>query len=294
MRLGEVLEVGVRLLRRHWPITLVLALLFAGPGSLLTAVTGLHFTEVAADLFPGLEEGELQLEPVITQAEVDRVLGAALPYLGAYLLAGVLLAIGTLAFSAVVADDYHARSPRLGSALGACLRRTPSVLGVMLLTSLLTMGVLLAGIVAMSVASLVAPAASITAGGPGAFLALVAGVATVVALVYLSMRWLPAYPAMVEEDLGALAALRRSWRLSGDNVRRIFAVAAFAALTAAVVGSILAQLLAGLLLALAPDLGGTAATVLALTIGTTLLAPLAPVLLAVLYFDLRARRDSGG
>jgi hypothetical protein len=255
----------------------------------LTAVTGASFINVVADLFPGIREGLLDMEPVVSDADMERVLSAAFIHLAASLLAGALLAIGTLAFSAVVADDYHARAPSLGRALGSCLRRTPSIIGVMLLTSLLTIGVLLAGLLAMSLASMASPGASVSSGGPGAFLALVAGVATVLALIYLSMRWLPAYPAMVEEDLGALAALRRSWWLSGDNVLRIFVVAAVAALTAAVVGSLLSQVLAGLLLGL--GLEQEVATATALTLSAVLLAPLAPVLMAVLYFDLRARRD---
>ena len=294
MRLGQVLEVGVRILRRNWPAMLVLALLFAGPGALLTSVLGIRFTEVAMDILPNIEEGLVDVNATITRAELDRTLEALVPYLAASMLAGVLMSIGALAFSAVVADDYHGRAPALGAALRTCLRRTPSALGFMLITTLLIVAVVLAGVVAMSVATLILPTSSIAAGGPGVFLALVMGVAMVVALVYLTMRWAPAFPAMVEEGIGAREALRRSWHLSGDNVWRIFIVLLLAALITAIGSSVLSQIFALLLVGtFAPSLGldELVAQSIALALGSVILAPLVPVLTAVLYFDLRTRRD---
>jgi hypothetical protein len=294
LRMGQVVEIGLRILRRHWAVMLLLALLFAGPGALLTSATGMHFTEVAFDLFPEIDEATIGTNIDITQAELERTLEALMPYLAATVLAGVLASIGALAFSAVVADDYHARTPDLGRVLRATLRRAPSALVFMLLTSLIIIGLAISGLLAMSVATLAFSTTSIGAGGPGVFLALVVGVGLVVGVVYLTMRWAPAYPAMIEEDIGWRAALRRSWHLSGDNVWRIFVISLFAAVLVAIVGSLLSQA-AGLALVswLAPTLGldERVAQVIALALGTLLVAPLPPVLTAVLFFDLRARRD---
>ncbi len=294
MRLGQVLEIGIRILRRHWPVALVLALLFAGPGALLTSATGLRFTEVVLDIFPDLEAGTVDAGATITRAELDRALGALVPYVAATWLAGLLLSIGTLAFSAVVAEDYHARPPRLGEVLRTALRKTPSAIGFIVLSSLVIVGLVLGGVLIMAAATLLFPTASVTSGGPGVFLALVAAVGLVLALVYLTMRWAPAFPAMVEEDVGVREAFRRSWHLSGDNVWRIFAISLFAAILVAIGGSVLSQIFSLLLAgSLAPALGldERVAEAVALTLGTLLLAPLAPVLTAVLYFDLRTRRD---
>ena len=296
MRLGQVLEVGLRILRRHWAVMLILALLFAGPGALLTSATGMRFTEVAADIL-GVQDGVIDTEVAVTEAELERAIEAIVPFLGATLLAGVLLSFGALAFSAVVADDYHARAPELGTSLRAALRRAPGAFVFMLVTSLIVVGVMLVGLLSMSAATLILPTDSITSGGPGVFLALVAGVAMVVALVYLSMRWAPAFPAMVEEDIGAAQALRRSWHLSADNVWRTFFVLLFAGVLGAIGSSVVAQLATVLLAGgLAPALGldTLVAETIALALGTVLLAPLMPVLTAVLYFDLRARRDVAG
>ncbi len=295
MRLGMILDVGVRILRRHWSVMLVLALLFAGPGALLTAATGIRFNEVALDIFPGISDGVIDPELTIGGPELDRLLDALAPYVLASLVAGVLASLGALAFSLVVADDYHARPAELGPVLRTSLRRVPSALVFILLTSLLIVGVAVLGLLGMSLATTILPTASIGSGGPGVFIALVIGVALVVGVAYLTMRWAPAFPAMVNEDLGWRGAMSRSWYLSGDNVWRIFVIAVLAALITAVGAAVLSQLLALLLVGvLAPTLGldELVAESVALALGTLLLAPLAPVLTAVLYFDLRARRDA--
>jgi hypothetical protein len=292
LRLGQVLEIGLRILRRHWSVVLVVALLFAGPGALLTSATSLHFTEVAGAAL-GLDDGTIDPGVMITEAELERLLDALVPFLAATLVAGILLSVGALVFSAVVADDYHARIPELGAILRRGLGRTPSALGFIIVTSFVVVGVMLAGLLAMSVATLLLPPSSIAAGGPGVFLALVFGVATVVGLIYLSMRWAPAFPAMIEEDIGVLAALRRSWHLSGDNVWRTFVVLLLGGLLTAIGGSVVGQL-ATLVLWSVLGIEESLATTVALSLGSVLLAPVTPVLTAVLYFDLRARRDAPG
>ncbi len=208
-------------------------------------------------------------------------------------MAGVLASIGALAFSAVVIADYHARPIELRGTLRSCLRRTPSALAFMLITTLIVIGLGLGGLVAVLLAMSLLPASS-GSGGPGVFLALVVVVAAVVAVVYVSMRWAPAFPAMVNEDLGWRPALSRSWYLSGDNVWRIFAVLVFATLAASALSMILAQLLSLLMVGGLANLLGLDALVaesVALAMAAVLVAAITPVLTAVLYFDLRARRD---
>lgn len=293
MRLGTVLDVGVRILRRHWAVLLWLALIFAGPGALLTAATGMRLNEVAIDILPGISEGVIEEGAVITDEELPRILEALGAYALATIVAGVLASIGALGFSAVVAADYHSRRFELREALRACLRHAPSALGFILVTTLVIIGIVLGGVVLILMALSILPSGS-GAGGPGAFLALIVLVALVVSVLYLTMRWAPAFPAMVTEDLGARAALRRSWYLSGDNVWRILFIVAFGAIATALMVAVVAQIL-GLLIVgvLAPTLGldEVIAQSVSLALGTVLFAAVAPVLTAVLYFDLRTRRD---
>ncbi len=293
MPLGQVFEVGRRILVRHWSVLLLVALLFIGPGALLSAATQLRFTEVAVALFPDLESGTIDADLRLSSAELDRLLGALWPFLGASLLAGVLGSIGALAFSAVVVDDYHSRPATIGSVLRASLRRAPSAIVFMLVTGLLIAGLTIVGLLGMSAATLVLPVAGGGAGGPGVFLALIVAVALLVALVFLTMRWAPAYTAMVEEDAGWRQALRRSWHLSGDNVLRIFALSAVVAIITGLLSSLLAALFDAALSAVAPTLGfdPLVGSTIALATAAVLVAPAMPVFIAVLFFDLRARRD---
>lgn len=293
MGLGQVFEVGRRILRRHWGVLLLVALLFMGPGALLSSATALRFTEVALDLFPELDGGTIDTELRLTASQLDRLIDAVVPFLGASLLAGVLGSIGALAFSAVVAEDYHSRPAETGVVLRASLRRAPSALVFMLVTGLLIAGLIVLGLLGISVATLVLPTAAV--GGPGVFLALIIGVGLAVAIVYLTMRWAPAYAAMIEEDVGWRQALRRSWHLSGDNVLRIFAVSATVAILTALLSSILGAIFDAFLTALAGTVLGLdplVASTIALAMAGVIVSPAMPVLMAVLFFDLRIRRDA--
>ncbi len=294
MRLGTVLEVALRILRRHWALLLGLSLLFAGPGALLTAATGMRVNDVALDVFPGIGEGIIEEGAVITEAQLQSMTGALAGYIVAAIVAGVLASIGALGFSAVVAADYHARRLELGEALRTCLGRAPSALAFMLATSVLIVGLVLGGVAVVLLAVSLLPGASGGAGGPAAFGALVVVVALVVGVAYLSMRWAPAFPAMVNEGLGAREALARSWHLSADNVWRIFFIVLFGAVASGLLATLISQILGVLIVGLLAPTLGVAEPIgqsIALALGTTLLAALSPVLTAVLYFDLRARRD---
>jgi hypothetical protein len=143
------------------------------------------------------------------------------------------------------------------------------------------------------VATLILPATG-GGGGPGVFIALVMAVALALALVYLTMRWAPAYPVMVEEDAGWREALRRAWHLSADGVLRIFAVSLVVALVTAIVSSVLGAVFEGLLGGvIGPALGvhELITSTVALAMAGVVVAPAMAVYTAVLYFDLRGRRD---
>lgn len=296
MGIGAILEVGFRILRRHWAPLLGLALLFVGPASLLTAATGVRLNSVVLDVVPDFDQGALAEGILLTEADVRRVGEALLAYLAASLAAGVLASVGALGFSAIVTADYRAQRLELSSALRITLRRTPSALVVVLLTSLVIIGLsaltLGLGVLAASLGG-----EPIQRGGPGAFLVILVGVAWLVAVVYLTMRWAAAFPVIVAEGVGGREALARTWHLSGDNVWRIFLVSVIAALLTALFAALVSQVL-GLLIVdlLGPALGidPSVAETTVIALGTVILAPLAPVLIAVLYFDLRARRDATG
>jgi hypothetical protein len=294
MRAGAILEAAAFRLRRRWRVALLLALAFAGPGALFTAAAGVRFNAVVLDIFPSLGGGLVADVPLLTASQVERLGGAFLAYLAATLVAGVLGSVGAVAFSVAVLDREQRWGEALGAAVRVALGRTVSVLAFMLVTSAVVVGLLLAGLLAMTSAITSFSSGPISRGGPGVFLALVVGVATVVAMACLTMRWAPAYPVMAMEGAGWRGALRRSWQLSAGNAWRVAFVVILGALLTALGAAVISQLLAVVLvdlLAGAVGLDAAVAETLVAAIGSVLLAPLSPALLAVLYLDLRARHD---
>jgi hypothetical protein len=263
-----------------------------GPAALLSSAVSVRLNEVLIDLVPIDASGAFDTGATISQPDVDRLVSAATSVMLAGALAGVLGSLAALGFAAVVGADHGGRPITLGEALGACLRGGLSALGIILLTTLLTIAVIAVGVALAAAAFTLFPSRRIEEGGPGAFLALLAAVATVVTVAYLSIRWAVALPAVVLEPAGTRAALARSWHLTSESVLRTFTVVAFALLTTAVLSSLLAEVL-GLLLV---DVLGTrlgldpvVGLVLVSTLASVLLAPLSPVVGAVLYHALRMR-----
>lgn len=295
MTLGTILDVSLRIIRRHWPSLLGISLLLAGPGALLMAATGVRFRQVAQGVLPPLEGSVLDPQGMLTMAEFERLAEAFASYALATVVAGALASIGALAMSAIVVADYHGRRIELMAALRVALRKVPAALLFILVTSAIVVGVGLAGIAIALALAIVVGGGDPDAGGPATFPILVALVATVLVVVVLTVRWAPAFPAMVAEDLGPTAALRRSWQLSGGNAWRAFFVVAMGTLTATILAAFITQLIALVLVDQASRMTGLDAALaesISVALGAVLMAPLAPVLIAVLYFDLRARRDT--
>jgi hypothetical protein len=290
----NILDVALRMMRRHLGAMLILSLLVIGPGALLTAAAGIRFNEEALDLLSLADTGPSPAAPVLTVAQARRLAAAAAELLLASAFAGVLGALAALGFSATVRADYLGRRAGASLALRATLARALPALAVVILTSLVIVALLAlgAGLAALALTTL--SSGPLEAGGPGVFVALVVGVATVLAVVYLTLRWAVALPAVVLEGVGARTALARSWELTTDGVWRTFAVVAAAAIVTAILAALLSSLL-GLVVVdvLAPALGldvrVSEAVVAALA--SIALAPLSPVAAAVLYHDLRVRRE---
>lgn len=298
LTVGTIFSVSWRILTRHWTTLLLLALLFVGPGALLTAATSARVSEVMLELLEGLGWGATTEPELPGSAELEVLWPPTVTWFASSIVAGVLSSLGALGFAAVVVGDYHGRRLGLEATLRVTLQRTPAALGFILVTTLIIMSLVAGAMLLLALVSqlLGTGAGAGDGGGPGAFLTLVLVVALSVSVVVLSMRWAPAFPAIVAEGVGTRDALRRSWHLSGDNVWRIFAVIVLASLLASVVSTVASPILARLLGGLGSGLGldELVTSSLALATATTLVAPVLPVVVAVLYYDLRARRDMPG
>ena len=294
VRVGSVMEVGIEVALRRWRTLLALALLFAGPAALLTASTVVRLDGVTRDVLNDVGPEVMQGVPVLTVAQFDRLSGAFTAFLLATLLAGILGSLGAVAMSAAVLGSRGTWATETASALRVTLRRAPSVIAFMLVTSAIVVALALAAAAGIFLVTASSPD-SVVEGGPGAFAALLIGVSLVAALAYLTMRWCVAYPVMAVEGTGWRASLSRAWSLSADNVLRSAAVVVFATLLTLIGSAALGLLLsvgAAILLGVPGDSLPMVAETLVTAAATVLLAPLGPVLVAVLYVDLRTRRGS--
>lgn len=291
LSIGQIVEVTVGVLAQRWPTALLIAALFVVPGALATVAFGMRFDDVVLDVLPALSGGAFQGDPAITRLEAERLLGALAAYFGATVVAGLLGSIGAVALSRLLAADLRIGAGDLFDAVRTALRRSPSVIVFAVVTSAIV-AALAAGALA-AVLALLAILPGGPSGGPGVFGALIIGVALVVVLVYLTLRWTPAYAVMALEDAGWRRALARSWELSAERIGRILLVVAGGTLVSLVIAAVVTQLLAIVVIDQAAPLLGIdpmVAESLIVVVGAVIAAPITPLLVAVLTIDLRARR----
>lgn len=288
-RVMQLIDTGVRILRRHWKPLIAASALFGGIGLILGEVLSAQFSDMLASMFTVDATGRTTFNTIdVDTTRFSWAVGLS--------VAGSLVASAFLTLASVVASQYVDRDYRSGSitfraALIHALRRAPVAILSSLLAALAVIGLMLAVVVIGLLAAGLFPAAG--GGGLGVFLALIIAVAGTVAVVALGMRWSIGPVIVALEPVGPLAALRRSWHLTGDNTWRTFGLQALVVLTISLVTGLLAAILGAVL---SPDLSTASPSHLGVQTGISvvlgvLTAPIVPVMLTVLYFDLRVRRD---
>lgn len=121
-------------------------------------------------------------------------------------------------------------------------------------------------------------------------LGIAAGLLLIVPGLFLLVRWYFVSEAVVIENLRGPAALQRSWDLVKGDGWRVFGVLLLSSLA---VGGGVAVLQQGAL-ALANSTGRAAWELAGTIVTQSLAAPATAVIGALLYFDLRARREQPG
>jgi hypothetical protein len=291
MPISALLEISARIIRRHALPLLAVAAAFQLPSALVDSVAQQHLAQALAPVIVSVD-GESLRVLTATPDQARTILEAFALLAGSSIVGTLLGAIATLAFTVAVLADYHARQPTVGGMVRVALGRAVPALGAALVASLALLGVIAAAAVLAAGALTVMPADG-GSGGPGAFVAILITVAAVVLAVVLIVRLALHAAVLAGEPGGAIRALRRSWYLTGDNTWRAFAVLATVALVVTIVGSTLLELLAVVIsdgIAAGMGLADASDAILAALV-STLLAPVGGVVLAVLYLDLRVRRD---
>ncbi|MCL6423943.1 glycerophosphodiester phosphodiesterase [Brachybacterium sp. JHP9] len=302
--LGEILGAAVAIYRRRPRLVLgVSAIVFAISFAIVTLATG-------ASLAPTLVSMQSTLESPETSETLELgSVGEMLTTIGGSLVTGLVTMVAmqlVLVLLARVAVVEAVGNPVSDAELRAAMR---------------TFGVraVLSGLLTSIVTSV--PFVLLTGAGVGLFVLLLEGerigwgIAALLVMVglgllgmlYLWVRTAFATPAIVTEDIGVIAGLRRSFALTAGNrvwrplgillllmllfslaqqaVSSVFGMVGFMGYMAILVGTNMEGMVAGMLLL-------TAITMLGTCIATILTAPFWGGGLTALYADLRMRQES--
>jgi hypothetical protein len=123
---------------------------------------------------------------------------------------------------------------------------------------------------------------------------LVAVVLALMPTIYLSARWIVATPVLLAEDLGALDALRRSWKLTKKQIWRAVGYLILLYLITFVVISLPVGLLQQLIIFALPTSGIGLATGISTAISSSITVVWTPFYICavvLLYYDLRVRAE---
>ena len=192
--------------------------------------------------------------------------------------------VATAAMTRAVGDIYLDKPTSVGAVYTAVAHRIGAVIGVSVLLFLVGVGIV-AAVFVLSLGAVVA------AGQAGAVLLLVIVPAALFAVIVFYTRWLFAAPIVILERLGPVAALRRSWGLVRGSTGRVLGITLLVGLITGILSTVV-----GALLSVATQFGDDNVRLilnqLATLIADVLILPISLIVIVLLYYDLRIRREA--
>ncbi len=290
--LGELLDGSVQTMRQNPRVMLGLSaavMAVAAVVSTVFMVAGLpRLLGVVQD--PQGRIGAQQVADLVGGGIAGFVVPSVLQGLAVVVLSGVLIV--------AVSEAVLGRRPSVAQVWARARPRVLALLGLSLLTGLLSV---------VGFAVLIGPGVALLAvSGRAAAVALLIGVpAAVVLAALLFVRLAFAAPALLLEDLGVVASMRRSWRLVQGSWWRVLGVLVLTSIIAAVANGLLQTpfSIVGAVIGSALGSSDTAADVtsslvvttvvgnIGTVIASTVTAPFSAAVTALLYIDLRIRRE---
>jgi hypothetical protein len=274
MPLPELLDELFRLYRRYFPVIAGLSVLLVVPGLLTSLLSGSYRSNSLGLLITYVNSGSTAVLQRIQDLQAQQNPGWGL-------LGGL---IGLIIVPFVAAGIYRAaidaaqgQAITIGSVLRGILARYWAVWGYLLL-----LGLIFAGITIVWAVTFIVP--------PIGLLLVFAWLAVV---CWLGVRWAVGLPALLAEGIGPVRAMRRSWNLVSGMWWRTFGILLLTGLVYVVITLALFALFGGiaaLIPALSEDVRSAIATA-GTALSDALIAPVFPILLTLLYFDLRVRKE---
>ncbi|MFI8998959.1 hypothetical protein [Streptomyces sp. NPDC053542] len=290
---NEILDGAVATMRAHWRTMMGISLVVA-------VITQTVATVVTGVWFQGADSMTLGTDP---NADVDEVMREAGGQLAASGITWFIAMLGTVIVTAlitiVVSRAVLGRSVSAGEAWRDSRRQLPRLFGLLLLLPLLIAAVITVGLVP---GILIAVAGSAPA---GVALALLGGLAGLIAGVWLWIRYCLAAPALMLEKQGVLTSMRRSAKLVRGAWWRVLGIQLLTVLIVMIVefivqipATIIALVLGGEgatdWMTGNADTGWTFLIVVGIgaVISSTVTFPISAGVTALLYMDQRIRREA--
>ena len=251
LAVGEILDVSIKIFVSHWRTLLTAALVVVVPVQIVITILTADYTVQSFDL--GTDTSQT---PEETLEEINE-------YLGGLVISGVLQMLAVVLASAAcfraIAQAYLGEQVQWRSSLAYALRRTPQLL---LITLLYLVGCLVATIFFIA---------------PG---------------VWLYIAWAFAVPVLLVEGIGGRRSLGRSFALVKGRWWRTFGVLILGLVLALIVSTVIQGVFfIGMFAGSDNDLLVLFLSAIAGIAGLAITTPFQAALLAVVYFDLRVRKE---
>jgi hypothetical protein len=192
--------------------------------------------------------------------------------------------VATAAMTRAVGDVYLDKPRSLAAVYSAVGHRIGAVVGVSAL-------LLAVGIGFLAAVALLTLAIAVAAGQSGAVPVILIILVAAFAVVVVYTRWLFAAPIVILEHLGPVAALRRSWQLVRGSTGRVFGITLLVGLITGILSAAVGALL-GVVTQFGDDNVRLILSQLATLIVGVLIQPISFIVVVLLYYDLRIRREA--
>lgn len=279
MTLPDILDGAFKLLRANARTVLTITAAFVVPIQVVSAF-------LQRDLFGGRAFTDFVSDPSTTDATDASNAGDVAATLVALASTVLVLPFVAGAVSRVVAASYVGSEVTAGEALRAAGRRWWSLVASWVLVHLFEALVW----IVVVVLAVVLVASGVEGWAPVVGLGLVALAGIPWALV--AMAWCVAVaPAIVVEDLGPVAGVRRSIRLLRPRTWSTLAVALVGGFLASILGQVLGVVPQSIGLAIGGDRGGWVLLAVGGVLTSIITTPLVAIVSTLVYFDARIRQE---
>lgn len=298
--LGDLLDRAFRLYRAHFWSLLAIAAVVVVPVALVTG----FFSSMATGCLVAFGD-----PTSFAPADETDFFAGALAYLVILLVSTLLYSLAqgfaSLALTAHNIASLQQRSISIGEGLRIAARRFWTYVRMSIVQWLAQLGVAMAVILPI-MCVFVAWFASIGMAESSSELAVLGlvtltlvmyGVAIalyLVPMVYLSARWIVTVPGIVDQSWGAVESLRRSWRLTKNNVWRCVGYLVLLGLLNLVITNLPNVVISQIIIIVLPE-NLALGTMLSTAVGAVFLIlwqPLSVAAVVLLYYDLRVRQES--